>query len=107
MLTPCKNCLWRVCRQRQIGRDACPCLYVNFRSLDLRMPVSICRSGEGAIYSNCVAIVSFAYRAVNNPIKQLNKTVTAYDELLIVIDRASRGLLPVIACGFLIETASL
>jgi len=29
--------------------------------------------------SNCVGTVSFAYRAVNNPIKQLNEILTAYD----------------------------
>jgi len=27
-------------------------------------------------YSSCVGIVSFAYRAVNNPIKQLNKILS-------------------------------
>jgi len=39
----------------------------------------ICCSGEGPTYSNCVGTASFAYRAVSNPIKQLNKILTAYN----------------------------
>jgi len=35
--------------------------------------------GEGPTHSNCVGTVSFACRAVNNPIKQLNKILTADD----------------------------
>jgi len=40
----------------------------------------LCRFGEGPTSSNCVGTVSFAYRAtaVSNPIKQLNKVLTAY-----------------------------